>query len=137
MLKYIIVSIILSVCLVFSEDTSKYKSNIIDRNKIDVDKSIFSVFAEETSEYKSGYIDGKKNAVGESIWFYVGFFTGPFGLGASFILEPTSSPNNINYNKSDYYLKGYLKGYKDETAFNNIQFASTGFLALISVFLII
>ena len=136
MFKYIITSILFSICLVLAEETGEYKLGF-DGKKNAAGKTLCLVLAEDTSEYKSGYIDGKKIAIGESIWFYIGFFTGPLGLGASFILEPTSLPHNINYNNSDYYLEGYLKGYKDETTFNNIQFASTGFLTLISVFLLI
>ena len=108
MFKYIIIFILFSICL---------------------------VFADENSEYNTGYFDGKQIAEGEEIWFYMGLFTGPLGLGASFILYPTSLPHNINYiNETDNYLEGYLKGYKDETALKNIQFASTGLFTLISIF---
>jgi hypothetical protein len=91
--------------------------------------TISLAFSLENSEYESGYLTGKQDAVGEPIWFYSALFTGPLGLGASFILSPTI-PQDVNSNYSGEYLDGYYDGYRDETSFKNIQFATTGFLTM-------
>ena len=81
----------------------------------------------ENDEYRAGYIEGQNDAIGESMWFYSGLFTGPLGLGASFILPP-AGPKINNSKYSDEYLDGYYDGYKYETEIKNTHFASTGFL---------
>ena len=98
--------------------------------------SIGFLIAVENNEYKVGYYDGKYDAVGEEKWFFCGLLAGPFGVGASFILRPTYSSQNIDIHLSEDYLKGYAKGYEEETALKNIQLATTGFLTLASILIL-